>query len=40
MHVRGKLKRMGRHVGRRPSWKKAWIRLAAGSKEIELFETK
>jgi len=37
--VLGKLKRMGRFEGRRPSWKKAWVRLAPGSKEIVLFET-
>ncbi|HEY3065270.1 MAG TPA: 50S ribosomal protein L23 [Methylomirabilota bacterium] len=33
----GKLKRMGRHQGRRPSWKKAIVTLAAGHK-IELVE--
>ncbi len=36
--VRGKTKRMGRFLGKRPSWKKAWVRLAPGSKEIDLFE--
>ena len=36
--VRGKVKRMGRHEGRRPDWKKAWVRLAPGSSEIEYFE--
>lgn len=35
--VRGKLKRAGRFVGRRPGWKKAIVTLAAGSK-IEFFE--
>ncbi|MBI4242270.1 MAG: 50S ribosomal protein L23 [Candidatus Rokubacteria bacterium] len=35
--VRGKLKRMGRFQGRRPSWKKAVITLAPGHK-IELVE--
>ena len=35
---RGKTKRMGRFEGRRPEWKKAWVRLAPGSKDIELFE--
>jgi large subunit ribosomal protein L23 len=34
----GKLKRMGRHVGRRRDWKKAYVRLAAGEKPIEFFE--
>ena len=37
---RGKTKRMGRFLGRRPEWKKAWVRLAPGSKEIEFFEAK
>ncbi len=36
--VRGKTKRMGRFMGRRPDWKKAWVRLAPDSKDIELFE--
>ncbi len=36
--VFGKMKRMGRHVGRRPSWKKAIVTLGPGSK-IELFES-
>lgn len=33
----GKLKRMGRHQGRRPDWKKAVVQLEAGHK-IELVE--
>ena len=36
--VQGKLKRMGRFLGRRPAWKKAWVRLTPDSKEIEFFE--
>jgi len=36
-NVRGKLKRMGRFEGRRPSWKKAIVTLAPGHK-IELVE--
>lgn len=36
--VFGKLKRMGRYMGRRSSWKKAVVTLGPGSK-IELFET-
>ncbi len=36
--VRGKIKRAGRYVGRRPDWKKAWVKLAPGSKDIEFFE--
>lgn len=35
--VRGKEKRVGRFAGRRPSWKKAIVTLAAGQK-IEFFE--
>jgi large subunit ribosomal protein L23 len=35
--VFGKTKRMGRYTGRRPSWKKAVVRLGPGSK-IDLFE--
>ncbi len=35
--VRGKEKRVGRSVGRRPGWKKALVTLAAGQK-IEFFE--
>jgi large subunit ribosomal protein L23 len=36
--VFGKMKRMGRHIGRRASWKKAVVTLGAGSK-IDLFES-
>jgi len=36
--VLGKIKRMGRFSGKRPDWKKAWVRLAPGSGEIEFFE--
>ncbi len=35
--MQGKLRRMGRFVGRKPSWKKAIVTLAPGQK-IELFE--
>jgi large subunit ribosomal protein L23 len=34
----GKWKRMGRFVGQRKSWKKAYVRLAPGEKPIEFFE--
>ena len=37
--VRGKVKRMGRFLGRKPDWKKAWVRLAPGSGEIDFFES-
>jgi large subunit ribosomal protein L23 len=33
----GKWKRMGRFLGQRKSWKKAYVRLAAGEK-LEFFE--
>jgi large subunit ribosomal protein L23 len=36
--VHGKTRRQGRYVGRRPDWKKAYVRLAAGEKPIEFFE--
>lgn len=38
MNVTGKEKRQGIHVGRRPSWKKAIVRLTDESKGIEFFE--
>jgi len=34
----GKWKRMGKFIGQRKSWKKAYVRLAAGEKSIEFFE--
>ncbi len=37
MQVTGKIKRMGRFEGRRPSWKKAIVKLA-GEDTIEYFE--
>jgi large subunit ribosomal protein L23 len=33
----GKMRRVGRHVGRRPDWKKAYVTLAEGSR-IDFFE--
>ncbi len=36
--VGGKEKRVGRFTGRRPDWKKAYVRLAPGQKTIEYFE--
>jgi len=36
--VNGKAKRMGRFLGRRPDWKKAWVQLTEDSGEIEFFE--
>jgi large subunit ribosomal protein L23 len=38
MNVDGKIKRQGKYVGRTSSWKKAIVKLAPGSKDIEFFE--
>ena len=37
-NVGGKLKRVGRFAGRRPDWKKAYVRLKPGEKVVEYFE--
>ena len=34
MNVRGKMKRMGRTMGRRPHWKKAIIEIADGAVDV------
>ncbi len=34
----GKMRRMGRNVGRKASWKKAFVKLTEDSKKIEFFE--
>lgn len=39
MNVRGKLKRQGVHQGRRPSWKKAVVKLTDDSEPIEFFDS-
>lgn len=39
MNMRGKLKRQGAHMGRRPSWKKAIVKLTDDSEPIEFFES-
>jgi large subunit ribosomal protein L23 len=36
--VHGKVRRQGRYSGRRPDWKKAYVRLVEGEKQIEFFE--
>ena len=36
--MHGKERRQGRYAGRRPDWKKAYVRLAEGEKAIEFFE--
>lgn len=38
MNVLGKVKRQGANSGRRPSWKKAIVKLTSDSKKIEFFE--
>lgn len=38
MNYLGKVKRMGRNEGRRPSWKKAVVTLKPDSKSIEFFD--
>ena len=38
MNMYGKEKRQGVHIGRRPKWKKAIVRLTEESKPIEFFE--
>ena len=38
MNMYGKLKRQGVSQGRRPSWKKAIVKLKEDSKDIEFFE--
>lgn len=36
--MHGKVRRQGRNVGRRPDWKKAYVRLADANQKIEFFE--
>ena len=38
LNYKGKLKRYGRYTGRRPSWKKAYVKLKKDAKMIEYFE--
>ncbi|MGI5959827.1 MAG: 50S ribosomal protein L23 [Massiliimalia sp.] len=38
MSVKGRFKRMGRHEGFKPDWKKAIVTLTEESKTIEFFE--
>jgi large subunit ribosomal protein L23 len=37
-NVHGKVKRQGRYSGRRPDWKKAFVVLAEGAKDVEFFD--
>ena len=36
--IHGKVRRQGRYEGRRPDWKKAYVRLVDNTKKIEFFE--
>ena len=36
--VLGKTRRVGRHAGRRPDWKKAYVTLKKGEKMVEFSE--
>ncbi len=36
--VHGKTRRMGRSIGRKPDWKKAFVKIKEGEKKIEFFE--
>lgn len=38
-NVHGKWRRQGRYEGRKPDWKKAFVRLKAGEQPIEFFES-
>lgn len=38
MNMNGKMKRMGKYVGKRSDWKKAIVKLTEESKEIQFFE--
>lgn len=38
LNFQGKVRRYGRYSGRRPDWRKAYVRLAAGEKTIEFFD--
>lgn len=37
VNVAGKVKRVGKHLGKRPNWKKAYVSLKTGS-NIDFFE--
>lgn len=38
VNVLGKTKRVGRSEGKRPDWKKAYVKIKKGQKPIEYFE--
>lgn len=37
VNVAGKVKRVGKHIGKRPNWKKAYVSLKTGN-NIDFFE--
>jgi large subunit ribosomal protein L23 len=37
-HVHGKNRRVGRSLGKKPDWKKAYVKIREGEKKIEFFE--
>ena len=39
LRVKGKVKRRGRDIGKRPDWKKAYVTLTPDSGDIEFFES-
>ncbi|MCD6451216.1 MAG: 50S ribosomal protein L23 [Acidobacteria bacterium] len=38
VNVKGKKKRLGRFEGKRPDWKKAYVKLVKGEKRVEYVE--
>ena len=38
MNRRGKIKRVGRSEGKRPDWKKAYVKIKKGEKNVEYFD--
>jgi large subunit ribosomal protein L23 len=38
VNMHGKVRRQGRFAGRRPDWKKAYVKLAPGEKTLDFFE--
>jgi large subunit ribosomal protein L23 len=38
MNYKGKMKRFGRFTGRRPGWKKAYVKLKEDAKMVEYIE--
>jgi large subunit ribosomal protein L23 len=37
-NIQGKNRRMGRSFGKKPDWKKAYVKIREGEKKIEFFE--